>query len=207
MIAPTASASALASLPIIDIAPLVTGGVGRHAAASAIGRACRDRGFFYIVGHGVDVALQQALEAQCRRFFALPIERQLDLHMSRGGRAWRGYFPVGAALTSGQPDHQEGIYFGSELDDHHPQVLARLPLHGRNLFPADLPELRPTAIAYGVRRQGGGFAGGAFFYCESGVQAAQAVRADFGNTGSSAQLADSAPPKLSGSPFSIWCGP
>ena len=28
--------------------------------------------------------------------------------MERGGRAWRGYFPVGAELTSGQPDLKEG---------------------------------------------------------------------------------------------------
>src|SRR5438876_583602 len=38
-----------------------------------------------------------------------------DLHMSRGGRAWRGYFPVGGELTSGKPDLKEGIYFGAEL--------------------------------------------------------------------------------------------
>jgi hypothetical protein len=34
--------------------------------------------------------------------------------MQLGGRAWRGYFPVGGELTSGRPDLKEGIYFGAE---------------------------------------------------------------------------------------------
>ena len=50
--------------------------------------------------------------------------------MARGGRAWRGYFPVGAELTSGQPDLKEGLYFGAELGPEDPRVRAGLPLHG-----------------------------------------------------------------------------
>ena len=41
-------------IPIIDVAQLVRGSDGRHAVAEQIGRACRESGFFYIVGHGVD---------------------------------------------------------------------------------------------------------------------------------------------------------
>lgn len=67
--------------------------------------------------------------------------------MSRGGRAWRGYFQVGAELTSGRPDLKEGIYFGSELDESEPRVRARLPMHGANLFP-DPPEFRETVLEY-----------------------------------------------------------
>ena len=51
-------------------------------------------------------------------------------------------FPVGAELTSGQPDLKEGLYFGAELPDDDPRVRAGLPLHGRNLFPAQVPGLR-----------------------------------------------------------------
>jgi isopenicillin N synthase-like dioxygenase len=62
----------------------------------------------------------------------------MKIHMSKGGRAWRGYFPVGEELTSGKIDLKEGIYLGQELDPQHPQVLKNLPLHGQNLFP-DIP--------------------------------------------------------------------
>jgi isopenicillin N synthase-like dioxygenase len=55
---------------------------------------------------------------------------------------------VGAELTSGQPDLKEGLYFGAELPDDDPRVLAGLPLHGRNLFPRQVPRLRPLVLAY-----------------------------------------------------------
>jgi isopenicillin N synthase-like dioxygenase len=68
--------------------------------------------------------------------------------MERGGRAWRGYFPVGAELTSGQPDLKEGLYFGAELSADDPRVQAGVPLHGSNLFPRQVPELRPLVLSY-----------------------------------------------------------
>ena len=122
-------------IPLIDIAPLVGAGGDRRAVADAIGRACRECGFFYVVGHGVDPALQARLEAQAQRFFARPLEEKLAIRMERGGAAWRGYFPVGDELTSGRPDAKEGVYFGAELAAAHPLVRAGTPLHGPNLFP------------------------------------------------------------------------
>jgi len=71
-----------------------------------------------------------------RTFFAWPEARKLELTMARGGRAWRGYFPVNGELTSGRPDLKEGLYFGEELGPDHPLVVARTPLHGANLIPA-----------------------------------------------------------------------
>ena len=60
----------------------------------------------------------------------------MEIAMARGGRAWRGYFPVGGELTSGKPDRKQGLYFGEELSADDPRVAAGLPLHGANLFPA-----------------------------------------------------------------------
>jgi len=67
--------------------------------------------------------------------------------MEKGGRAWRGYFPVGGELTSGKPDRKEGIYFGAELSEDHPLVKSRTPMHGQNLFP-DIPLFRETILDY-----------------------------------------------------------
>lgn len=133
-------------IPIIDIAPLVGDG-DPGAVAGAIGRACRECGFFYVVGHGVDSALQARLESLAVQFFAQPAERKREIEMARGGRAWRGWFPVGAELTSGRPDCKEGIYFGAERGDSDPLVRAGTPLHGRNLFP-DLPGFRETVLEW-----------------------------------------------------------
>jgi isopenicillin N synthase-like dioxygenase len=131
-------------LPVIDISPLLTGttGPGKHAVAAAIGAACRDSGFFYVSGHGVPPGLVERLDLASRRFFELPEEVKSEISMDKGGRAWRGFFPVGDELTSGKPDLKEGVYFGAE------EPPGPLPLHGPNLFPAQVPELREAVLAY-----------------------------------------------------------
>ena len=136
------------SIPVVDIGALVAGTPDRRDVAARIGQACREWGFFYITGHGVDEQLQQRLERLGRQFFAQAPETKLEIAMSRGGRAWRGYFPVGGELTSGKPDLKEGIYFGAELADDHPLVKAGTPLHGPNLFPSSVPLLRETVLNY-----------------------------------------------------------
>jgi isopenicillin N synthase-like dioxygenase len=134
-------------VPVIDVGPLVRDAAERDAVAEQIGAACRECGFFYVVGHGVDELLCQRLERLSREFFAQSESQKMQIEMPLGGRAWRGYFPVGNELTSGKPDQKEGIYFGTELPGDHPAVLARRPLHGRNLFP-DVPGFKETVLQY-----------------------------------------------------------
>lgn len=142
------------SLPIISIAPLRSisrDGLGipdLSQVVKQLRQACREYGFFYITDHGIDQDLQQRLEDLSRRFFAQDPDVKLRIPMSQGGRAWRGYFPVRGELTSGKPDRKEGLYFGSELEERDPRVQAQIPLHGRNLFPDSLPELKATVLQY-----------------------------------------------------------
>jgi isopenicillin N synthase-like dioxygenase len=145
-----AGSSGSVALPVIDVGPLVgdAPAAARAAVAEQIQAACRERGFFYVTGHGVPAGLLAELAAASAEFFALPAADKLEIAMERGGRAWRGFFPVGAELTSGQPDLKEGLYFGAELPGDDPRVLAGLPLHGRNLFPRQVPRLRPLVLAY-----------------------------------------------------------
>ncbi len=135
-------------LPVINIHSLRSGAAEPAAVAAQIGQACREWGFFYVVGHGVEEELQQRLEKLSRQFFAQDLPTKLEIRMARGGSAWRGYFPVGDELTSGRPDLKEGIYFGAELSEDHPLVKAGTPLHGANLFPTDIPLLRETVLDY-----------------------------------------------------------
>jgi isopenicillin N synthase-like dioxygenase len=135
------------SLPVIDATPLLDGG-NAAVVASEIGEACRRSGFFYATGHGVAAQTIAQLDAASRQFFALPEARKREIAMARGGRAWRGWFPLGGELTSGKPDRKEGLYFGEELPASDPRVAAGLPLHGANLFPEDVPELKPAVLAF-----------------------------------------------------------
>ena len=123
------------SIPVIDIEPLKDPKKDPNPTYLEIKSACTKSGFFYITGHGVSRKLQKALEDYSWQFFNQPEASKLSIAMSKGGKAWRGYFPVGAELTSGDPDLKEGLYFGEQLSAKHKKVIAGTPLHGLNLFP------------------------------------------------------------------------
>jgi isopenicillin N synthase-like dioxygenase len=134
-------------VPIIDVEPLVRRAPERSRVAREIDIACRECGFFYVVGHGIDESLCRELEVLSRQFFVQSEAVKMQIAMKRGGRAWRGYFPVGNELTAGKPDRKEGIYFGAELPADHPRVVAGTPLHGPNLFP-EIDGFRDTVLRY-----------------------------------------------------------
>lgn len=136
-------------LPVIDVSALLgADDAARAGVAEAIGAACRSLGFFYASGHAITPHTLSTLEEASHRFFALPHAEKMRIAMSEGGRAWRGFFPVGGELTSGKPDIKEGVYFGEELGPSDPRVKAGLPLHGANLFPAAVPELKTSVTAF-----------------------------------------------------------
>ncbi len=136
------------TVPVIDVSPLVQGSGDRQAVATQLHTACRESGFFYVRGHGINEELIRRLYALSVDFFAQPEAEKMKIHMTLGGKAWRGFFPVGEELTSGKPDQKEGIYFGTELGPNDPRVQAGLPMHGVNLFPAQPPGLADTVLAY-----------------------------------------------------------
>lgn len=140
----------MAALPVVDVSPLLAMGPAEAVARAAgeIDAAAREYGFFYAEGHGVDDALFDRLEAVSHRFFALPEAEKARIAMAKGGTAWRGWFPLGGELTSGLPDRKEGLYLGEELGSDDPRVAAGWPLHGANLWPEALPELREAVDAY-----------------------------------------------------------
>jgi isopenicillin N synthase-like dioxygenase len=140
-------ASEANELPIIDISRLVAGHDETEVAA-AIDHACGTSGFFLITGHGAPPDVLAELDAAARRTFALPDQEKAAIAMARGGRAWRGWFPEGAELTSGVADGKEGLYLGADLPPDHPLVLAGTPMHGPNLYPTAVPELRPAVEAW-----------------------------------------------------------
>jgi isopenicillin N synthase-like dioxygenase len=135
-------------IPIVDVSALVAGTANQQAVAAQLGQACRESGFFYVIGHGVDEGLQERLHELSRQFFASDMATKLRIRMALGGRAWRGYFRVGDELTSGRPDQKEGLYFGTELPADHPLVRAGTPLHGPNLFPDEPPGFRDAVLDY-----------------------------------------------------------
>ncbi len=135
-------------LPTIDLRDLSPDADPAQTAltAQAIDAACREVGFFTVVGHGVPAELETRLDVAAAAFFALSEEEKAHVGMARGGSAWRGWFPVGGELTSGVADLKEGIYFGTELPPDDPRVVAGVPMHGPNLFPRQVPAMRDAVL-------------------------------------------------------------
>jgi isopenicillin N synthase-like dioxygenase len=138
----------VAALPLIDVGDLLTAGGDALAVARRIDAACRDLGFFRITGHGIPSVRLAELDSLAREFFAQPDDVKAAIAMEHGGAAWRGWFPLDGELTSGVPDHKEGIYFGTELDPNDPAVRTGRPLHGANLFPVHPAGLGPAVLAW-----------------------------------------------------------
>ncbi|MDE8347108.1 MAG: 2-oxoglutarate and iron-dependent oxygenase domain-containing protein [Acidocella sp.] len=148
----TAARPALAELPVIDIGPLRGGAqADRAATIRAIGDACRNTGFFYIVNHGVPATLIAEAFAAAKRFFALPEAEKAKIDIERSP-CHRGWFKIGGenldpARQTRAGDLKEGVKIGRDLPATHPLVLAKTPLHGPNQWP-DLPGWRATMSDY-----------------------------------------------------------
>jgi isopenicillin N synthase-like dioxygenase len=137
----------LHKIPVINLARLQDEKTAT-SESKLIREACIQHGFFYISHHGISKELQNKIYQLSNDFFALPLEEKMKVSMQLGGRAWRGFFPVGAELTSGKPDAKEGIYFGTELTPEHPEVQSGTPLHGANLFPKNPSELKEVVLEW-----------------------------------------------------------
>jgi isopenicillin N synthase-like dioxygenase len=59
-------------IPVIDLAPFLSGGRGARAVVDAVRGACEEIGFFCVTAHGVPAEVIDALDERARAFFDLP---------------------------------------------------------------------------------------------------------------------------------------
>ncbi len=143
------------TLPLISLAGMLSPEpAARRNVGAQLRAACLDKGFLYIVDHGVDPALRHAVFAEARRFFALPEERKAEVHYLKSPSR-RGWEPLrGQTLESGTPpDLKEGFYLGNEAPADEPEAVADLFTFAPNQWPADLPGFRETLEAYNAQME------------------------------------------------------
>jgi isopenicillin N synthase-like dioxygenase len=139
----------MARIPIIDMSGLRSSELARRRGVAAeLGRACREVGFFYLSGHGMDPAVANDIFQAARRFFTLPMAAKEALSIKRSPHN-RGY--VGLAVErlddTAMADQKEAFNIGLELPPDDAEVLAAKPFRGMNLWP-DLPGWRDQVLAY-----------------------------------------------------------
>jgi isopenicillin N synthase-like dioxygenase len=91
-------------IPVIDLSPYFAGTPeGKRRVAEQIGRACREVGFYVIVGHDVDPQLIDGVETVAREFFDLPLDEKMKVHIEApGGVGYSAVGDVALAHTRGQ---------------------------------------------------------------------------------------------------------
>jgi len=128
-------------IPIIDLsATFGSNETARRKAADAIGGACRNTGFFYITGHGIDDAVVKRAFAESKRFFAQSDEAKRRCSKREGTN---GYEPLETQrLDNESPgDLKESFNFSAAAK-------AGTPDHVPNLWPDGLPGFREGLDAY-----------------------------------------------------------
>lgn len=129
-----------ASIPSIDISDPAS-------ASRQIEDACRDIGFLYVTGHGINPATIANMRAAVAGYFSLPLDVKLRQRVRKNN--YRGYIPLGffTANSGGRGgDHYEGFKLHLELpaDD---DIVKQCDLYGPNRWPA-LPNFREHVLAY-----------------------------------------------------------
>lgn len=145
-------------IPVVDLSEFVEGLPAERAlVGEEIGRACREVGFFTVVGHGIDSATIDDLHRTALAFFDLPLGDRLAVAMPEPGYPY-GYSPLQTEALSrsiggvAPPDLKETFNVGPI--DPPPRPLAEMDdpderaVYAPNLWPTVLPELRPAVEAY-----------------------------------------------------------
>ena len=141
-------------IPIVDLSDIGSQS-GLAFAAERVNEACLGSGFFYVSGHGVAADFIERQFDFARRFFALPLEEKLAIHM-RNSPSTAGYEPMGAQILDSQdpesekapPDLKETFYSCLDLPQDHPLSRRRLRGYGHNQWPENLPGFAEQMVAY-----------------------------------------------------------
>jgi len=145
------SAPRSAPLPLLDISPFLADPTSDASQkfVTELTQACREPGFCYLKGHGVDPALEQAASQAARKFFALPAQSRARLEIANSPH-FRGYTILGDERTQGISDWRDQLDVGPE--EEAPKLTANDPpwlrLRGPNQWPEEVPEMAEATLSW-----------------------------------------------------------
>lgn len=135
------------AIPVIDLA-------GRHKADGRVQiierlmAAAEDTGFFYISGHDIPKIYREAAFEASKRFFALPPATKEEIAVDQYQRGWmkQGLTNLEGAASY---DAKEVFFWGYDIKDDDPDLMAGLPMVALNQWPDDnAPFLKEALLPY-----------------------------------------------------------
>jgi isopenicillin N synthase-like dioxygenase len=140
-------------IPVIDLGPYLGGVPGAlDRAAEELRFALTEIGFYFIVNHGVPATLIRDVYQQIARFHAQPLDKKLAIKLDKHNV---GYLPLqgdtlrtSVVATVTKANLNEALFIARDLPADHPDVLADRRFRSANQWPAGLPGLRETVVAY-----------------------------------------------------------
>lgn len=143
-------------IPTVDLAAWRSGDPAvRRAIGEAAGPALRTAGFLLVTGHGVDPGHRTRIRDAAREFFHLPEAVKRRYAVKVGERGWLAPGAEANAYAEGTespPDAKESLSFAAEEPTGDPAVDAEWFLP--NLWPDEVPRLRPPVESYLARMRG-----------------------------------------------------
>lgn len=123
-------------IPVVDISGLYSDCIeDRLSVAEQMGKAARDVGFLYVVGHGVSANKIANLRNAAKGFFAQSEAEKMNYYIGHSA-SHKGFVPEGEEIYgSGKPDKKEAYDVGFPAPHDHPLVKAKTPLIGQNEWP------------------------------------------------------------------------
>ena len=136
-------------IPIIDL----SNGNPSLEETTAIGKACLEFGFFYVINHGIASELQANVLEKLWTFFNLPATKKEEIHRRHG---FRGYFSQEEErnIEYGCTEWKEGIYYFRDFTNV-PEGGKEAVFCGLNPWPNDkyVPEFRAVMLEYFTKTQ------------------------------------------------------
>jgi isopenicillin N synthase-like dioxygenase len=141
------------AIPVIDFGPAFRGeSRGLDTVVAAVRYACERVGFFYMAGHGVAQNVIDAAFEASREFHAMPLEDKLRLKLNENNI---GYLPVNQSMQRAstvhkntRPNYNESFFISHDRSADHPDVVAGVPLRGRNQWPEGHERMRSAMVRY-----------------------------------------------------------
>ena len=149
------------SIPVIDFAPAFKGEPGAlDAVAAQVRHACENVGFFYMAGHGVPQEVIDGAFDASREFHAQSVDDKMRLKINENNI---GYLPVNQSMQRAstvhkavRPNYNESFFISHDRGADHRDVLAGLPLRGRNQWPEGHAAMRAAMVRYFKALEGAG---------------------------------------------------